>query len=195
MFATLVVKLFQVKAASIKKWEFTTNFLFYPESWPVRCKVQGQISFQSLHCPHTHSLSLRQTLSQWLRFCSELFWNPKKRRETGCHFLKLRFSFVVCPLFTSVLMEITSTVTRFTKKQKSNKNSKQHVTVPALCCSSEQLLWEAESRVAEGAARARHPRIPRCGRCGGTAAPGVTEAGCAADGHVQTTAAAHEGTV
>lgn len=57
----------------------------------------------------------------------------------------------------------------------------------------QQLLWEAKSRVAEGAAWARHPRVPRC-RCGGsTAASGVQEARCTPDGHLQTAAATDEG--
>lgn len=61
-------------------------------------------------------------------------------------------------------------------------------------CLFEQLLWEAESGVAEGATRASHPRIPcrRSGSC--SAAPGVTETRRTADSHLQTAASTHEGT-
>lgn len=57
----------------------------------------------------------------------------------------------------------------------------------------EQLLWEAESRVAEGATWACHPRIPCCRCSSSTAASGVQEAGRPADGHLQTAASTYEG--
>lgn len=75
---------------------------------------------------------------------------------------------------------------------------KLRIRTPACLCSLrlcfQQLLWEAESRVAEGAARASHPRIPCCCRSCCSAAPGVTETRCTTNGHLQTTASTHEGT-
>lgn len=90
-----IAKLFQEKPESIKKWDITSSFsFFYFENGPVRRKVQGQISFQSLHCPHTQPLSLRQTLSQWLCFYLELC-TKRGRSDIVCHVLQFKFSFVV----------------------------------------------------------------------------------------------------
>lgn len=57
----------------------------------------------------------------------------------------------------------------------------------------EQLLWEAESRVAKGAAWACYPRVPCCRCCRSATASGFSEARCPSDSHLQTATSAYEG--
>lgn len=72
------------------------------------------------------------------------------------------------------------------------------ISIPAslcsLCLCFKQLFWEAESRMAEGATRASHPRIPCCCSSCCSAAPGVKETRCTANSDLQTAASTHEGT-
>ena len=106
-----ITNLFWEKPESVKKLDIT---FFTFENGPVRHKVQGQISFPALPCPHTFTCMQTNTLTMTILF----FFLPKK--ENVCDWLQcsiliyVSFVFVFAtPHFERHVDGIISTVTWF----------------------------------------------------------------------------------
>lgn len=150
--------------------DISPPFLFF-ENEPGRHKVQGHIFFSALFCPHTCILTNNPAMT----------WVSVQSPALKGKLLLMHIVVTLCsPLETQ----------RWQRCQVLGE-SRAHFTRSLVC--SLQLLWEAEGGVAEGATRARHPRIPSGCRRRSTAAASVQEAGRPTDSHLQTAASSYEG--